>query len=142
MWNWIKTNAEPLEAVGALATALVALIALVGVKLQIDTQERLQQTQQAHEIYREFLTLSVNQPRIASLEFAAITTREDIAAYEFYVEHILYTAEQLLRVSPDWEGAMKNLLQSHRSYLCSRNDWSGYTPEVTALITGTRAELC
>ena len=52
MWSWIKTNASALEAIGVVLTALVALVALVGVKYQVDATAKLQQAQTAREICR------------------------------------------------------------------------------------------
>ena len=65
--SWIKRNAETVTAIGTAITALVAVLALAGVKLQIDATQQLHDTQAGKEIYREFLSLSIKNPELASL---------------------------------------------------------------------------
>ena len=86
MWRWIKANAAALEATGALLTAFVALAALIGVKLQIDAGERIQKAQAAREIYREYLNITIQNPKLSIAKYCTIDSAKDRAAYETYVE--------------------------------------------------------
>jgi hypothetical protein len=136
MWHWIRGNAEPLEAVGILLTALVAVIALVGVKLQIDENDRLQREQSARETYREFLKLGIERPNLANNDWCRIEDNNARTAYEHYVEYALYTAEQVLAVDAAWQAPMVQALRPHSSYLCSKRDWENYSASVQTLADG------
>lgn len=141
MWAWLDRNAKSIGALGALITAAVAVAALVGVKLQIDATDRIQREQAARDIYRGFLALSIQHPQFQSFDYceAALTERP---AYESYVEYLLYTAEQVIAVDGAWHDPIHDHLTPHKTYLCSRADWSGYTPAVERLIAKAQVSLC
>ncbi len=140
--NWLAKNGNAVQAIASVVTVLIALAALIGVKFQIDAAARAQQEQSARDIYREFLTLSISRPEFAEPEYCAIKGSAQESAYRNYVDYLLYTSEQILSVSPDWEGALADHLSAHAQYLCSVEDWSGYPEMVTAMITRSRAKLC
>lgn len=119
MRNWLTRNAEPLEALGALATAFAALTALVVIPYQVAQADRIQRDQTAREIYREFLSLTVQKPELAMADFCTLSDANQTAAYAAYVEYLLYTAEQMVATSPDWRDLMAAYLADHMGYLCS-----------------------
>ena len=106
MLGWLGRNAEPLGAIGAIATAFAALSALIIIPVQIGEADRIQRDQTAREIYREFLNLTVQKPELAQADFCTMSDAKDIAAYGAYVEYALYTAEQMVASSPDWRAPM------------------------------------
>ena len=69
MIDWLRRNAEPLGAIGAIATAFAALSALIIIPVQIAETDRIQRDQTAREIYREFLNLTVQKPELAQADF-------------------------------------------------------------------------
>lgn len=119
MPDWLRRNAEPLGAVGAIATAFAALSALIVIPYQIHQADRIQRDQTAREIYREFLNMTVQKPELAEGDFCAMTGAKDIAAYGAYVEYALYTAEQMAATSPEWRAPMAGYLEDHLPYLCA-----------------------
>ena len=142
MWGWIKENAEALEATAAIMMAVVAVAALVGVKLQIDATDRIQQEQAAREIYREFLALSVNKPELADADYCEIDDAKTRIAYEHYVEYLLYTAEHVIEMDEDWYDSIEETLERHDRYICNRSDWHGYSPSVQSLIEDIQENTC
>lgn len=140
--RWLERNAKALQALAAVVTALAAVAALVGVKVQIDANMRQQQEQSARDIYRESLSLSINTPEFSDPDYCAIRGGGNAGAYENYIEYMLYTADQLLSVSRDWEATMMEHLAGHRDYLCKQQDWSDDSEEIRALITRFRARQC
>lgn len=119
MIDWLRRNAEPLGAVGAIATAFAALSALIVIPVQIAEADRIQRDQTAREIYREFLNLTVQKPELAQADYCAITDPKELAAYGAYVEYALYTAEQMVASSPDWRAPMAGYLADHKPFLCA-----------------------
>ena len=111
-------------------------------KVQLDTAERLQQSQSARDIYRGFLTLSVTHPEYAEPDFCAISDGPNLPAYEAFVEYMLYTAEQVVAMDVEWGPVFENAFAAHAPYFCADADWSGYTEDVAALITRLRATAC
>jgi hypothetical protein len=142
MMRWLKANSAALQALGAVLTALIALAALVGVKLQVDAGERQSRVQSARDIYREFLNLSIARPELADPDHCAIPGSSLEAPYENYLEYALYTAEQLRTVSPEWDATMLDHLAPHRAAICEQADWTDDTPGVQALVAQFKAREC
>ena len=136
MRNWLVRNAEPLQAIGALATAFAALIALIVIPYQSSVADRIQRDQTAREIYREFLNLTVQKPELATADYCTLKDPQQITAYSAYVDYLLYTAEQMVDTSPDWRAPMAGYLGDHLTYLCSTEVW-----EVQADVRDLVAEL-
>lgn len=134
MRNWLTRNAEPLEAVGALATAFAALTALVVIPYQVAQADRIQRDQTAREIYREFLNLTVQKPDLANADYCTLKDPAQTTAYAAYVEYLLYTAEQMIDTSPDWRAPMASYLEDHMAYLCSEGIWDAQSPDIKDLV--------
>ncbi len=140
--GWFDRHGQALQALAAVMAVLVAVAALVGVKLQIDAATRVQREQSARDIYREFLNLSISKPELADPDYCAIRGGGQDVAYRNYVDYLLYTSEQMLSVSPEWEGALAEHLEPHAAYLCGISDWSDYPDPVRAMIARARPKLC
>ena len=95
---------------------------------QVAQADRIQRDQTAREIYREFLNLTVQKPELATADYCALKDTNQTAAYSAYVEYMLYTAEQMVATSPDWQKTMLGYLTAHAGYLCD--------PEVQAASDG------
>ncbi len=134
MRNWLTRNAEPLQALGAIATAFAALTALVVIPYQVAQADRIQRDQTAREIYREFLNLTVQKPELATADYCALKDTNQTAAYSAYVEYLLYTSEQMIDTSPEWRGPMASYLQDHMAYLCSEGVWNAQSPDIKDLL--------
>jgi hypothetical protein len=135
----LDRHAGSIQALTAILTVLLALGALIGVKLQLDASERLQREQSARDIYREFLNLSISRPEFSRPNYCALIETPQEAAYENYVEYFLYTAEQAIAANRDWEPVFTEGLKPHADYVCSVKDWSGYSDDVRHLVTKFRA---
>lgn len=141
-WDRLNSHAPAIQALGAILTVLLTLGAVVGVKLQIDASAKLQREQSARDIYREFLNLSISRTDLSDPDVCKFVTNPQQTAYAAYVEYLLYTAEQTLAASPDWESALNGRLKDHRKHLCEVDDWSAYTPEVQSIMKDFRTEEC
>lgn len=139
---WFDKHGTALQGVGSILTILIAAGALIGVKVQIDAAARIQQEQSARDIYREFLNLSISKPEFTDPDYCAIKDGPQEAAYQNYVEYLLYAAEQMLAVSPEWEQALEPQLGAHSQYICSVSDWSGYPDRVEQLVSQVKAKSC
>ena len=72
LFGWFKKHGQMAQVLASIVTALVALAALIGVKVQIDAAARSQQEQSAREIYREFLNLSIGNPQFAEPDLLCV----------------------------------------------------------------------
>lgn len=135
MRNWLTRNAEPLQALGAIATAFAALTALVVIPYQVAQADRIQRDQTAREIYREFLNLTVQKPELATADYCALKDTNQTAAYSAYVDYLLYTSEQMIDTSPDWRAPMASYLRDHMAYLCSEDVSNAQSPDIKDLLT-------
>jgi hypothetical protein len=143
MIAWLKRNASAVEAGSALATAMVAIAALVGVKLQIDASDRAQALQSARAAYLAQQALSVQYPKYADPEDAcALLASSDGAAYEAYVTHLLFTAEQTLATQNGWEQTFEYEMQPHQTYICGNLEQINATTELHDLIGRFAATHC
>ncbi len=140
--RWLDKHVGAIQAVTAILTVSLALLALVGVKLQIDASARIAREQSARDIYREFLNLSINKPEFTDPDYCTIVGTPAEAAYESYVEYMLYTAEQSIAADPDWQSVFKPVMMTHRDYLCTISDWSGYSGDVEDMGQAFKAKQC
>ena len=141
---FLNRNAGAIQALGAILTVVLALAALIGVKVQIDAADRIQRAQSARDIYREFLNLSVANPKFSQPDFCVLTKGADAGAYESYVNYLLYSAEQLLAVDAEWEGVLRTDIEPHAALVCDMDDQdvAGHTDAVQALIDDVRKKNC
>ena len=140
--RWLERNGKALQALAALVTAFAAVSALIGIKVQIDANMRQQQVQSARDIYREFLNISISKPEFADPDYCTIKDSKNAGAYENYIEYMLYTADQLLGVSQEWEATMMEHFTDHRDYLCSSKDWSDDSEEIRAIMLRFQNRQC
>ena len=119
MWTWLKRNADGVEAGSAAVTALVAVLALLGVVWQVRAASEVQAQQSARDAYRNHLALAVTVPELAEPQDAcAVMAGEKAPAYDAFVGHLLYAAEQMLEVDPSWKTVFERELQPHAAYIC------------------------
>jgi hypothetical protein len=142
MMTWLEKHVKAIQAASAIAAALIALAALVAVKVQIDASALQQREQSARDIYREFLTLSIAQPKFAKPDVCALAGTPDEAGYDHYLTYLLYASDQVLSVRPDWEPVLTGHLIPHRETLCEARSWSDEAPQVQKLIARFKAEQC
>ncbi len=123
--NWLARHSPALQALGNLVTALVAVAALIGVKLQVDTAYSVQREQSAKEIYREFLNISITNPDLAQPNYCSLSKSPRAPAYDAYVEYLLYTAEQVMQTNADWGPVFETQMELHQRchLLASRLEW-------------------
>lgn len=140
--HWLERNAKLIQLFTAVASALLALVALYGIKIQIDASSRLQAQQSARDIYREFLNLSIGKPEFSEPNTQALKASPQWPAYQNYVDYMLYTAEQVLNVTPDWEPVMEEHMAAHQDYLCTMTDLSGYAPQVAKMVGDFQKSEC
>ena len=137
MMSLLARHAQAIQTAAALVMAAAALSAVIVVPWQIAANERSSREQSAREIYREFLSISIQRPELASQDFCTLADPVQRAAHESYVDYLLYTAEQVLDLNAeDWEAAIGARLQAQMSYLCTfhDDDFDTLTPAVALLV--------
>jgi hypothetical protein len=141
--SWFSRHAASIEAGAAVATAILALAALIGVKVQLDETDRLQKEQSAREAYRSHLALAVTVPQFAQpADGCRLVATDQAGAYEAFVDHLLYSAEQMLVVGDGWDETFLAHLDDHKDYRCSDIGPRGDTEETSELISRFRAKHC
>lgn len=117
---WLKRNADAVEAGSAAVTAIVAVAALVGVVWQVRAASDIQAQQSARDAYRNHLALAVTVPDLAEpADACALMKGKQAPAYDAFVAHLLYAAEQMLDQQPDWETLFRRDLEPHLTYICA-----------------------
>lgn len=140
---WFKRHAEAIGAIGTILMALAAVAAAIFVPLQIAANDRTSREQTAKEIYREFLNITIQRPELAVPQSCRATDPLRQRAYQAYVDYLLYTAEQVLDLSPeDWRDTVAAQLVPHRAYLCSfdTGDMAAMTLQVADLVATLQTE--
>lgn len=137
MLDGFHRHSQGLQGLAAAITALAAVAALVLVPWQIAANDRSARQNAAREIYREFLNITIQRADLASRDTCAPATPVEQAAYEGYVEYLLYTAEQVLALgAEDWEPTLTARLAPHARYLCGFEaaDYDSLTDPAAALV--------
>lgn len=143
MTGWLRRNAEAIEALAGVATALITAVALIGVKIQIDEAERVQALQSARAAYLAQQSLSAQYPKFAQpADACALMASNEANAYEAYVTHLLFTAEQMLDVSEGWEPTFLYEFLPHKAYLCQNARSLNTTLELRNLLDTFEEQSC
>ncbi|WP_416915208.1 MAG: hypothetical protein ACMUJJ_14200 [Roseicyclus sp.] len=140
---WFKRHAEAIGAIGTILMALSAFAAAILVPLQIAASDRTSREQAAREIYREFLNITIQRPELAASQSCPATDPLRQRAYQAYVDYLLYTAEQVLDLSPeDWRDTVAAQLAPHRAYLCGfdTGDMVAMTVQVADLVAALQTD--
>ncbi|TRW96620.1 hypothetical protein FNJ84_11070 [Paracoccus sp. M683] len=141
--TWLARHAQSIQAGSAILTAIVALAALIGVKVQLDQADRVQREQSAREAYRAHLSLAASMPDFAQPQDACrLLVSGQGGAYVAFVDHLLYSAEQMLAISEGWQRSFLDELAVHRDYLCMAEGPAGETEEMHALLSQFRNTAC
>ncbi len=141
--SWLSRNAPQIEACAAVVTALVAVVAIVGVKIQLDAADDLQRAQSARDAYRAHLSLATSHGDLARPANACtLLAGPQGGAYIAFVDHLLYSAEQMLAVSEGWEPTFLDQLEPHIEYLCAADGPRGETEATIRLLTQFRTSEC
>lgn len=141
--NWWSRNAGAIEALAATITAIVAVIALVGVKYQLDAADDLQRSQSARDAYRSHLALASTQSEFAKPSDACVLiSGPDAGAYMAFVDHLLYSAEQMLDVEEGWNATFAEALAPHAAYMCSKGAPSWSTSEMASFLETFESNYC
>lgn len=141
--SWLDRHATAIGAASALITALVAVGALIGVSVQLSEADRVAKEATAREAYRNHLALAVATPAFAApTDACAILASDTGAAYQAFVDHLLYAAEQMLEVEDGWDMTFGDQLANHRIFICSHDGPKGETDKVANLLNRFRSEQC
>jgi hypothetical protein len=111
--------------VAQIVSAVIAVGALGAIYWQVQFNFKLSREANIHEIYRAYLQMAVQYPRLAYPEgenpFAGMN-RDERARYGWFVSYLLYTCEQILGSfpnDPEWQRTCEEQTRYHASYLCS-----------------------
>lgn len=141
--SWLSKHATAIQTASAALTALIALAALIGIKVQLDASDDIQRAQSAREAFRSHLALATGLPAFAAPTDGCVLLASDQGgAYVAFVDHLLYSAEQMLDVQDGWEQTFLEELQPHAAYLCSAEAPHAESDQVTALLDRFRQGAC
>jgi len=138
---WLWDNAI---TIGTLVMAAAAIAALIYAHLQISENRRAERRGNANELWREYLRLAFENPKLsdptlhlADFNYEALAidgSPEMFQKYELFVDTILNASEEILEVSPtkEWDAAVRLQLKLHCCYLLSPHFLnSGYLAQYT-----------
>ena len=141
--SWLKRNSESIEALAACVTALVAVAALIGVKVQLDENERIQRGTTAREAYLGHLTLATSKPEIAAPpDVCGLLQSDKSVSYVAFLDHLFYSAELMLEAEDGWAPVFVEHLQPHAALMCSEFSPLGDTPAMSNMIRQFQASEC
>ena len=113
------------------------------VQRQLDAADELSRAQSAREAYRAHLVLAVDHPQLAAPENACAVMESDQAtSYYAFVDHLIYAAEQMLSVDPEWAPTFMGDLAPHAAYFCAPYGPQSETDVTELLFARFRAEAC
>jgi hypothetical protein len=140
--TWLSRHAASIEAVAASVTAVTAILAVAGVVIQLRAADETSRAQSAREAYAAHLALAVTNPDFAApADACTLIGSAKGAAYQAYVDHLLYAAEQMLSIESGWEPTFDASLMPHAVTLCAAAT-DGETPEMANILAKFRARIC
>jgi hypothetical protein len=144
--------AEDLSAFATIATAAVAVLALIIAITQILVGKHEARLAVAKSIYKDYLALAMQNPQFSSASYPIENPRlhefskdrDDYEKYEFYVSYLLFAVEEILHLtknSPEWKSGLQAQLRYHALYLQGQDlPESHWSSELLALRESAIAE--
>ena len=146
--SWIFENAEKLGGIATVLTACVALFALIVVPLQIRAAKNSQREATAKDIYRDYLKLAFEHPKLANpTKFVGQDNGDwkhmgewiQDEQYRWFVAFMLNSCDEILssrRRDKIWREVILMDFECHKDYLKSREfaeqerGWELFSPEL------------
>jgi hypothetical protein len=110
---------EHVTAWSTLATAAIALGALITAWVQIRSSNEAQREATAQDTYKEYLRLAVENPDLADGLGQVPEASADRSKYGWFVSYFLHSAEHAFLVNPsdEWRLAIENQVCLHKAFL-------------------------
>jgi hypothetical protein len=123
--------------VATIATAVIAIVALLFSGYTYLETTRIQQKVAAFTFWQSYLQLAAQKPKYANGNFVSGNT-DDKEAYEWFASNALGAAETvylLQKDDPGWQNTIKTLIRTHRNFINSPGFVRGhYDPAFRGLI--------
>ena len=125
-------NTNLLVAIANIVMAIVAILAVVFAKKQLDSSKQESKISTAKIAYQDYLTLCFQNPIFADgKESQIIRNADDYTQYRWFVAKMLYSFEQIIEAlgnDKDWETTLLSQLKYHSWHLnksesVKRGDW-------------------
>jgi hypothetical protein len=140
--SFLKRHADAIQAAAAITTAAMAVLAVVGVLLQMRAADATSRAQTAREAYAAHLALAAAMPDFAAPQDACtLLASAKGAAYEAYVGHLLYAAELMVEAETGWADTFQAALEPHAVLIC-RDAGAGEPDDLSALLGKFRSDVC
>lgn len=134
MWPWVWSNIDKLSYVATVITALIAGIALGFTWAQIVGARGDQRRSFAHDLYRDYLSLAFENPKLANPILANFDyekrtidgCQKDFERYEWFVSVMLDACQEILAsdekaasrsIGYEWYITIETQLRYHKKYL-------------------------
>lgn len=141
--SWIRKNAEPIEAIGAIIGAIATVIGVLAIGYQLNYSDRQQALQSAREGYQNHLNQSLAFPQYAAPPNACELLHPNVdPSYATFVDQLIYTAEAMLAAESGWRNTFLERLEPHRRYICLEGNALADTRKVKDLLDQFTAENC
>jgi hypothetical protein len=117
---WIWENADKLGALATVATATIAVIALIFAAKQIAAGKASQREATAKDIYRDYLKLAFEHPDFA---YPGERDLKQDNEYRWFVAFMLNSCDEITECLPGnelWRKTILEDLRLHTDYLNSR----------------------
>lgn len=149
-WAWTKNFGN----VAQVGSAVIACIALSFIWQQVHQLQKnsaaLSETEQrtaARQVYLSYSEAAIRYPEFAKPDYAKITKPVEQVRYGFFVAHMLFAYDEILKVfeDPEWIASFKYDLQLHMPYICQLNDptfYDQYFEKMRTLLSKARANSC
>jgi len=128
--EWIATwatSSRPQSNFAQIASALVAIIALIGIYVQVSLTRTNALKANARQVYVNYSAAALKYPQLARPNYQKLKEARDqteLVRYQIYVGHMLSAFDEILALDdePEWLASFRYDIQDHLTYLCELND--------------------
>jgi hypothetical protein len=131
-----------------IASVVVAVVAVVGISLQIHNNNKNAQRASARQVYMSYSEAALKYPEFDEPNLEKIKAEPlKFVQYEEYVAHMLFAYDEILTVDdvPAWHKTFEHDLAFHKAYLCEEisQDFSEvFFPKMQKLLKEFKAKSC
>lgn len=145
-----QENARPKSNAAQIVSAIVAVVALVGISVQVHLARVNAQRASARQVYLAYSQATLQYPQLARPNYAQLAAKSDptdLIRYQIYVANMLTAYDEIFQIIDDkeWVASFDYDIEDHLPYLCEQKDtkyYATFTRKTQKLIDEQKQAHC
>jgi hypothetical protein len=122
-----RKKPRPKSSGAQITSAIVGMVALLGVMLQLYYSDRHAQETAARQVYMSYSEASLRYPKFTWPDYEKMKDapdQQEFNQYKSFVIHMLFAYDEIFKINDEaeWRASFDHDLSLHLKYICSEQD--------------------